>query len=442
MKKRIFLCVLLVTMCLFDSKMPVLLFGDSSVDDPLAQIVFKKYSATLLRADVQAVLPEVLVAMKADDIPLLFTRQVLHNRKSPRPETRAKVINLFFSEPDHLRSMVPKIADEFLTLLQEDAEVKAILSDEDFQRLLLNPNQIAELVRLMRKVFVITKRFTVIKPGIGFHKAVDWSEQVEFPGPVIEAGARSTTPLQGYGGWVDQPSWKGNIVILSGSVRMNLRLEVEVTAEYLSKLPQDASDVNNDGIVNILDLVFIASRFGSSDEPEADLNGDGLVNILDLVLVASALNDAAAAPFVHAESLKTLSASEVQRWLTEARQLAPTDAPSQRGIAVLQHLLATLSPPKKTILLPNYPNPFNPETWIPYHLAEPADVTLHIYSADGRLVRTLALGHQAAGIYESKSRAASWDGRNSIGERVASGLYFYTLTAGDFADTGKMLIMK
>ena len=98
--------------------------------------------------------------------------------------------------------------------------------------------------------------------------------------------------------------------------------------------------------------------------------------------------------------------------------------------------------PSETALLPNYPNPFNPETWIPYHLAEAASVTLHIYAADGTLVRTLVLGYQPAGMYENKSRAAYWDGRNSIGERVASGLYFYTFTAGDFAATKKMLIMK
>ena len=98
--------------------------------------------------------------------------------------------------------------------------------------------------------------------------------------------------------------------------------------------------------------------------------------------------------------------------------------------------------PSETALLPNYPNPFNPETWIPYHLAEPASVTLRIYAADGTLVRTLVLGYQPAGMYENKSRAAYWDGRNSLGERVASGLYFYTFTAGDFAATKKMLIMK
>ena len=93
-------------------------------------------------------------------------------------------------------------------------------------------------------------------------------------------------------------------------------------------------------------------------------------------------------------------------------------------------------------LLANYPNPFNPETWIPYNLAEAADVTVSIYAVDGSLVRTLDLGHQAGGVYQSKSRAAYWDGRNAFGERVASGLYFYTLTAGDFTATRKMLIRK
>ena len=96
----------------------------------------------------------------------------------------------------------------------------------------------------------------------------------------------------------------------------------------------------------------------------------------------------------------------------------------------------------ETALLPNYPNPFNPETWIPYQLASPADVTVSIYAADGKLVRTLELGYQPAGIYHSRSRAAHWDGRNAQGERVASGVYFYTFTAGDFSATGKMLVRK
>ena len=91
--------------------------------------------------------------------------------------------------------------------------------------------------------------------------------------------------------------------------------------------------------------------------------------------------------------------------------------------------------PEKTALLANYPNPFNPETWIPYQLAEPATVSLHIYAVNGALVRTLDLGHQPAGVYQQRTRAAYWDGRNQLGEPVASGVYFYRLTAGDFTAT-------
>ena len=96
----------------------------------------------------------------------------------------------------------------------------------------------------------------------------------------------------------------------------------------------------------------------------------------------------------------------------------------------------------ETVLLPNYPNPFNPETWIPYQLSKPADVNISIYAIDGKLVRTLVLGHQPVGVYESRSRAAYWDGKNGLGEPVASGVYFYTLTTGDFSATRKMLIRK
>ena len=88
-------------------------------------------------------------------------------------------------------------------------------------------------------------------------------------------------------------------------------------------------------------------------------------------------------------------------------------------------------------LLPSYPNSFNPEAWIPYQLAEPAEVTLTIYAVDGSVVRTLALGHQPIGIYQGKRRAAYWDGRNKLGKPVASGVYFSTLTA-----TRKLLIRK
>ena len=200
-------------------------------------------------------------------------------------------------------------------------------------------------------------------------------------------------------------------------------------------------DVNGDGTINIADLVLVAGALGETGQNIADVNGDGQVNIADLVLVAGALGTSAAAPSLHLHTLEMLTATEVKQWLSAAQQLGITDATSQRGILFLQQLLAALTP-KETALLANYPNPFNPETWIPYHLSKDADVTLHIYAVNGILVRALPLGHQPAGVYQNRSRAAYWDGKNAFGEPVASGVYFYTLTAGDFTATRKMLIRK
>ena len=97
--------------------------------------------------------------------------------------------------------------------------------------------------------------------------------------------------------------------------------------------------------------------------------------------------------------------------------------------------------PGKTQLLTNYPNPFNPETWIPYQLNSDSEVSIHIYGV-GNLVRRLGVGDQPAGYHHAQSRAAYWDGKNNIGERVVSGVYFYTIQAGEFTDRRKMLLMK
>ena len=200
-------------------------------------------------------------------------------------------------------------------------------------------------------------------------------------------------------------------------------------------------DVNRDGVLNHNDLVVIASHFGQSGLNAADVNADGTINIVDLVLVAAALGEGNNASPIHLPSIHTLTFAEVQHWLIEAQQIPPTTPTHQRGVTVLQKLLIALSP-KETVLLPNYPNPFNPETWIPYQLAAPADVTLRIYSANGVLVRTLTVGYQSAGIYQNRSRAACWNGKNDVGEQVASGVYFYTLAAGQFTATRKMIIRK
>ena len=210
----------------------------------------------------------------------------------------------------------------------------------------------------------------------------------------------------------------------------------------ITEPPQLPEDVNKDGVVNIIDLTLVASSFGKSGQNSADVNDDGIVNIIDLTLVAAAFGNTAAAPEVWSRHTEvTPTREQVEQWLHQARQMNLTDPTFQRGLLMLEQLLATLTP-KETALLPNYPNPFNPETWIPYQLAVSADASISIYAADGTLVRTLALGYQAVGIYESRSHAAYWDGKNALGEPVASGVYFYRFTAGDFSATRKMLIRK
>ena len=216
----------------------------------------------------------------------------------------------------------------------------------------------------------------------------------------------------------------------------------------ITEPPQLVGDVNADGVVNIQDLVLVGANFGKTGENKADVNGDGVVNIVDLVLVASAFGNTAAAPSLHTQVLGSYgtgnpspTAADVEGWLTQARALDLTDATLQRGVIVLEQLLAALTP-KETTLLPNYPNPFNPETWIPYQLATDSDVTLTIYTSKGAVVRRFELGHQPAGFYTARAQAAYWDGRNASGESVASGVYFYQLRAGDYSALRRMVILK
>ena len=162
------------------------------------------------------------------------------------------------------------------------------------------------------------------------------------------------------------------------------------------------TDVNKDGRVTIADLVIVASRYGESVksdiDPNPDVNRDGIVDIEDITLI--------------------------------------TDEMPLNAAPTLTHQ------PTQTQLLANYPNPFNPETWIPYQLSKDSDVTITIYDTQGVIVRRLPIGFQYAGFYTNRSRAAHWDGRNEIGEPVASGIYFYQLQTDTISRLGKMLVLK
>ena len=204
-----------------------------------------------------------------------------------------------------------------------------------------------------------------------------------------------------------------------------------------------AEDVDADGDVDINDLVAVVENFGLVPPGRYNVDGDNDVDEDDIRTVFNAVlaAEAEAAPAL-AQTRITHTAKTLQHYVQTTKQDGMLDANVYRGLAVLEELIEPFLLPDETSLLRNYPNPFNPETWFPYQLSRAADVTFAIYSVNGTLVRTLSLGYQAAGVYRSKSRAAYWDGRNAFGEPVASGIYFYTLTAGTFTATGKMLIRK
>ena len=212
---------------------------------------------------------------------------------------------------------------------------------------------------------------------------------------------------------------------------------------YDPPIPHRA-DLNGDGRVSILDMIEIAFYFGRELKPQSssfDLTNDGVIDISDLIEIAQQIN-------IQADAPAALPPAMIRNWIALAWKKYDGSIEFQKGITNLENLLISLTKKKavkevkQTVLFANYPNPFNPETWIPYQLAASTEAVLTIHSATGRVVRTLALGHQSAGVYKTRNRAAHWDGKNEIGESVASGIYFYTLTAGKFSATRKMLILK
>ena len=258
----------------------------------------------------------------------------------------------------------------------------------------------------------------------------------------------------------------------AASVSASLTFTIEVKAGVIL-------DVNGDGQVTVIDLAMVALFYGTLVPADtrlpADVNADGTVDILDLTAVAQAIDTTenvlslknveialliAAEQAVELEAIAaaprrtntlgsavSVSVRFTTKNVADALAAVRKDVRFRKSIPAmletfLAHLIEITTTPDTTALLPNYPNPFNPETWIPYHLSKDAAVVLTIYDVRGSRVRELSLGHQAAGVYESRGRSAYWDGKNQLGEPVASGVYFYTLTAGEFTATRKMLIAK
>ena len=172
------------------------------------------------------------------------------------------------------------------------------------------------------------------------------------------------------------------------------------------------------------------------------------MNILDLVRVAENLGEKVVAAPSQMDVIRiTPSSSEnvigVRRALNELEAIPEKSQSVEMTLRFLRAWLANANQDvKETRLHPNYPNPFNPETWIPYQLAKATDVNLKIYDVGGRLVRTISVGFKPVGYYLTRERAAYWNGRNEAGESVSSGVYFLQFLAGDFAATQRVVIVK
>jgi hypothetical protein len=231
----------------------------------------------------------------------------------------------------------------------------------------------------------------------------------------------------------------------------------DLTAKNIPAITKDAQvkvtkgfprwDTNQDGVVNVFDLVLIGQHFGESPptDPRADVNQDGVINIFDFVLVGQHFGETS---IPAAASVWTMNYAQHLSALREIYGLIATQ-PNSSEVLELKQLLNRLIAlaesqiiPSESALEQNYPNPFNPETWLPYTLAEDAPVIITIYNVLGQPVRKINLGFVPAGEYTSKERASYWDGRNERGESVASGMYFYTIQAGKFVASKKLVVLK
>jgi len=318
---------------------------------------------------------------------------------------------------------------------------------------------------------------------LGFSLKLSYSSELELhqikPGDFRKENFQSTdgNPVEFSAHMNDEANVvnkEGTIAILrfkiweSGRMRFNLSGEISGIREVkespnfskceITVVASPNWDMNKDYVVDIFDLVALGKCFGQeitgSPRPNPDVNRDGIVNIFDLVGVGTHFGERYSA--VHSAPLLV-----VKKW--NNRKISPEQLPillkiyeklekypmtSEEYYRTKELLLKLIEiasgriVPPKTKLLANYPNPFNPDTWIPFHLSKSANVIISIYDIGGQLIYKIGLGKMPAGVYVSKDRAVYWNGCNNTGEKVASGVYFYHLQAGSYSATKRMLIVK
>jgi len=250
-------------------------------------------------------------------------------------------------------------------------------------------------------------------------------------------------------------------------------IDLEITPTSIaveSGIPVWPGDTNNDGIVDERDVLSVGIYWRITGPPRTchspqretswrvhsamdwtpeaaiytDANGDGIIDGQDIQVIilnwhkTHHVGANVAAPIAGVDHRKHLTA---YKELYRALENAPDVESTTRMRQFLAHIISDALP-KQNVLGHNFPNPFNPDTWIPYELAEPAEVKICIYNASGQLVRTLDLGYRDSGYYLDRTQAAYWDGKNDQGEHASSGLYFCQMQAGSFTATTKMIMLR
>jgi len=209
-------------------------------------------------------------------------------------------------------------------------------------------------------------------------------------------------------------------------------------------------DVDGDGDITVFDVVLVLQHvvglieLTPDQQSAAEVSGNKTITAFDATLILQhCVGLIAEFPVEDQTIAPTLNPKTEDELLVEAIEQLETvflNDEQRKGLEQIRRLVLPI--PERTALLQNYPNPFNPETWLPYQLAEDVSVTISIYNAKGQLVRVLNLGKKRAGVYLTKASAAYWNGRNNLGEKASSGIYFVTLQTGKFSSTRRMLIVK
>lgn len=230
----------------------------------------------------------------------------------------------------------------------------------------------------------------------------------------------------------------------------NLVLQDQELCEVLNQLfPPRPGDVSGDGVVTAYDASIVLQYLvgltilSPEQQEAADVTDNGNITALDAALILQyTVGLITKFPVQGAPILVAKDENQLLTIIIAELENSSLSTEQKHVLEQLRRLLWQQVLPKQTTLLQNYPNPFNPETWIPFQLAQNAPVTISICNAKGQLIRSLNIGNQKAGIYTTKEEAAYWDGRDSLGQKVASGVYYYTLKAGNFITTRKMVILK